>query len=446
MNGMKAVVLAGGNGNRVYPLAVNKPKPLFKVLDKPLMQCVVEALAKAGLKDLVVVIGHNAEQVKDFFGDGKRFGCKIRYAFQKDARGMADALMTTKKFVGERFVVVNADDIFEPALLKRATKEKADLVLATKPVKETWKYGVVDKDSRGNVKKIVEKPPAGKEPSNQAVVGVYVLPKEIFAACESLPTSDDQFEKAIQSLIDKGRRVKAVSYEGFFGSYKYAWDLFKLNEHFLETLKPRIARSAKISKKAVIKGRNVWIGENVRVFDHAVIEEPCYIGDNAVIGNNSLIRNYSTIGEGSVIGYGSEIKHSLVGDNCWTHSAYVGDSIIGDNCSLGAGTVTANLRFDKKNVTLRVLGKKERMDTGSNKFGVVMADNCKVGSNSTLMPGTKMGPHSIVGPGVLLLHDLPPNKIVFVKEQVLEVRDNKITLDRGKEKELKRRLLKYAKV
>ena len=441
---MKAVVLAGGSGKRVFPLAVNKPKPLFKVLEKPLMQRVVETLRDAGLKEIVAVIGHNAEQISEQFGNGSRFGVKMEYAFQDKALGMAHALQCAQDHAGERFAVFNADDVFDAKLVKDlvAKAKRSDAVLASQPVEETWKYGIVALEG-DSVRKIVEKPPKGEEPSSNAVIGAYALTSEIFDYCKKTPVSDAQFEEAVQKMVEDGKAVKAVSYKGFFGSYKYPWDLFRLNEHFLDTQKARVAKTAKISDRAVVKGKQVFIGENCRVFEGAVIEGPCFIGDNAVIGNNALVRNYTAIGANSVIGCSSEVKHSLIGDNCWTHSSYVGDSIIGDNCSLGAGTVTANYRFDEGRIKVNIYGR-GRVETPLDKLGVIMADDCKTGSNSTLLPGVKVGPHSIVGPGVLLARDLEPNKMVLVSKQAVEVVDNKVVLDPEKAAKLKERLLRYS--
>ncbi|OIO27316.1 hypothetical protein COX86_02055 [Candidatus Micrarchaeota archaeon CG_4_10_14_0_2_um_filter_60_11] len=441
---MKAVVLAGGSGKRVFPLAVNKPKPMFKILEKPLMQRVLESLRGGGIREIVAVIGHNAEQISDYFGNGSKFGVKIEYAYQDKALGMAHALQCAESRLNGKFAVFNADDIFDASLVKQLVQKskKAEAVLAAQQVEETWKYGIIALDG-DSVTKIVEKPAAGEEPSNNAVVGAYALTEGIFDYCRKRPVGDAQFEEALQAMIDDGRRVKAVGYKGFFGSYKYPWDLFRLNEHFLDSQKARIAKTAKISKRAVVKGKQVFIGENVRVFEGAIIEGPCFIGDGAVIGNNALVRGYASIGAGSVIGYSSEVKHSIIGDNCWTHSSYVGDSIIGDNCSLGAGTVTANYRFDEGKIKVNIHGK-GRIETPLDKLGVIMADDCKTGSNSTLLPGVKVGPHSIVGPGVLLSGDLEPNKIVLVKKQTVEVVDNRIQLDPEKAAKLKERLLRYS--
>ncbi len=441
---MKAVILAAGTGKRVYPLAVNKPKPMFKLLGKPLMEYVVEELARAGVTEMICVVGHNAKQIRECFGE-ESHGAKISYVTQDEARGMADALLCAEKLVNNsKFLVVNADDVFEPGLAKQMLEkaDECDVVFACQPVEETWKFGILDLDG-DRVKGIIEKPDKGEEPSNNAVIGLYALHPDVFEYIRKTPVSDAQYEEAIQKMVADGRDVRALSYDGFFGSYKLPWDLLRLNDYFLENLESNTAKSARISERAVVKGKNVFIGENVRIFENAVVEGPCYIGDNAIIGNNCLVRGKTSVGAGSVLGYSTEVKHSVIGEGCWTHSSYVGDSIMGDNCHLGAGSITANYRFDEENIRVDVLGK-GKMDSGTNKLGAIIADNCKTGSNATLMPGVKIGPHSVVGSGVILYADLEPNKIAFQSKQVLEIKDNRIELDPEKARKLKENLDKYA--
>jgi UDP-N-acetylglucosamine diphosphorylase/glucosamine-1-phosphate N-acetyltransferase len=445
---MQVVILAGGTGKRVFPLAVNKPKPMFSILGKPLLQHTIENLKSAGLKDFVIVTGHNSNQIEDYFKDGKNFGVKVRYAHQKEALGMADALMSAKDMVENNFFVVNADDFFEPSLIIQMLDEFKSkgcrMVLSSKKVEETWKFGIIDVMD-GNVRKFVEKPPKGTEPSTMAVIGVYLMDRKIFDYYAKIPVSDHQYEDAIQKFIDDGNPIRAVIYDGFFGAYKYPWDLFKINEYMISKTvrKQIIEEGAEVSEKADIEG-NVMIKSGTKVFANASIRGPCFIDSNCVIGSNSLIRDFSSIGKRSVIGFSTEVKHSIIGENCWFHSNYVGDSIISDNCAFGAGAVTANFRFDEKNVRVNV--NDESVDSSTDKLGIFMADNSKAGVNSSMMPGVKVGPHSIVGSGVCLNHDLEPNKIILCGDRSYDTKENKIEVSTEKKKELMERLMKYKKV
>ena len=442
---MQAVVLAGGIGKRVFPLAVNKPKPMFKVLGKPLIQYVIETMKDAGLKDLIIVTGHGSDQIKGFFGDGSDLGVNMRYTHQKEALGTANALETTKDLVEDNFFVLNADDIFEGSLIrdmvKLFKKTGAEIVLSCKPVEETWRWGIIKVENE-KVTEIVEKPPKGQEPSNLAVIGAYIMTKRIFDYYERIPVSDHQYEDAIQAFIKDKNVVRAVRYDGFFSAYKYPWDLFTINEYLMDKHigKRMIEDEVSISEKAQIEG-NVWIRRGTRILEGACVRGPSYIGSSSVIGNNSLVWNHSSIGDNCVVGFSSEIKNSLIGDNCWFHTNYIGDSIISDNCSFGAGTITANFRFDEKSVVLKVNGRK--IDSGREKLGVIMAEDCKTGVNSCLSPGVRVGPHSIVGPGVCLYSDLEPNKIILIDKKSYVKRENKIAVSSTKKRELMRKLMKY---
>jgi UDP-N-acetylglucosamine diphosphorylase/glucosamine-1-phosphate N-acetyltransferase len=441
---LQTIILAGGEGKRVFPLAVNRPKPMFKLLGKPLIHHVIDTLKEAGLKDYIIVVGHRGEQIKDYLKDGSKLGVNIDYTVQKEAVGMADALETAKDLVEDNFFVVNADDIFEASLIKQMTKQfregDAEIVLSCNPVKETWKFGIIRVEDE-KVTDFVEKPPKGKEPSNLAVVGVYILTKRIFDYYKKIPISDHQYEDAILQFIKDRNVVKAVSYNGFFAGYKYPWDLFTINKHLMDKkiIKQTIEEGAEISERATVEG-GVWIGRGAKVFEGACIRGPCYIGENSVVGGNSLVRDYSSLGRGCVVGFSTEIKHSLIGDDCWFHMNYIGDSIISSNCLFGAGTITANFRFDEKNIKVRIGDK--RIDSGTNKLGAIIGDNCKTGINACLEPGVKIGPQSIVGPNMDLQDDLEPMKIIFVDKNSYVTKENKIAFSSESKQQLMKKLKK----
>jgi UDP-N-acetylglucosamine diphosphorylase/glucosamine-1-phosphate N-acetyltransferase len=441
---LQTVILAGGKGKRVFPLATNSPKPMFKLLGKPLIHHVIDCLKQAGLKDYVIVVGHCGNKIKEYLKDGSKLGVNIQYTLQKQSLGMADALQTTKDLVDDNFFVVNADDVFEASLIKNMKsqfkKTGAQIILSSKPVKETWKFGIIEVKNE-QVTDFVEKPPKGKEPSNLAVVGVYLLTKKIFDYYKKIPISDHQYEDAILQFIKDRNIVKAVSYEGFFAGYKYPWDLFKINKQLMnkQIKQQKIHESANISERAIIEG-NVWISKGAKVFEGACIRGPCYVGDNCVIGGNSLVRDYSSLGQRCVVGFATEIKHSIIGDDCWFHTNYIGDSIISNNCLFGSGTTTANYRFDEENIKVKIGHK--WIDSGTIKLGVIMGDNCKTGVNSCIEPGIKVGPESLVGPNVDLQEDLEPKKIILVNRASYVKKDSTLKISEGSKKQLMNKLLK----
>jgi UDP-N-acetylglucosamine diphosphorylase/glucosamine-1-phosphate N-acetyltransferase len=411
---IQAVILAAGAGERAFPLTASRAKPMLEILGKPLLAYVIENLKAAGIQDLIIVTGPDSQEFQDHFDDGRSLGVQIQYTTQEQALGMANALKTAEHVLEDRFFMLNGNDIFEPSLLsqvvQKAEQTGGDMVLVGREMDQPWKFGVFE-FTDGKVTAVVEKPAVGQEPSNTVVVGVYFFSKLIFDHIDRTPVTNYQLETAYQGLIDQGN-VEFVPYDGVFESFKYPWDLLTINEHLMTRFitEPRISDRATISDRAVVDG-NVIIEDGVRVFENAVIRGPAYIGPNSVIGNNVLLWNHTSIGANSVVGFSSEIKRSLIGSNCWIHMSYVGDSVVSDNCSFGAGTITANYRFDEGPVSVNVGG--ETISSGSDKLGAIVGPDSKTGCNATLMPGVKVGPHSIVGPGVVLRDDLTPDSLIL---------------------------------
>ncbi len=186
----------------------------------------------------------------------------------------------------------------------------------------------------------------------------------------------------------------------------------------------KIAKSAVIAESATLHG-DIIIGENVKVLDNAVITGPVYIGDNSVIATNTLVRE-SHIGENCVIGFSTEVARSFLGNGVWTHSNYIGDSVIGNNVSFGGGTVIGNLRLDEANILVEVNGGK--MDSKTNKLGIITGDNVRVGINTSFMPGVKIGANCLIGAGIIVAEDIPENSFVRGKTE-LKISENKINIE-----------------
>jgi bifunctional UDP-N-acetylglucosamine pyrophosphorylase/glucosamine-1-phosphate N-acetyltransferase len=428
--GVTAVILAGGIGKRIAPLGINKHKSMFRVLGKPLIFHLLDTLKQSGVvSNLVVITGEHDQALHDALGDGSAFGLPIQYTVQEKPLGQANALLTTRDLVGEQFIVLNANDVFDVSLVEELVKlgseHKLDVALVGREVDNPNKFGVMSFDADGRLTGVVEKPPVGKEPSNVAVIGLYYFSSRIWEVLDATPLgeTDDQLERAYQKLISAGSGGY-LRYEGAFASYKFPWDLLRISDLLLQRItEKRIAPSARIAASAVIDDR-VIIDENVRVFEHAVIRGPAYIGKNSIIGNNVMVRGGTSLGENCVLGFSTEVSHCVIGDHTWTHMNFLGDSIISDNCSFGAGTITANLRFDEAEVQVQVGD--NRLSAGTSHFGMIMAEDCRTGCNAVLSPGVKIGPNSVVGAGVVLKEDLLPNKVALQQKDAYRIVENKV--------------------
>jgi NDP-sugar pyrophosphorylase family protein len=438
---VKAVFLCGGSGKRMFPIA--EDKFLLDFLGKPLLEHQIKLACEAGLSQFVVI--GNPENIARIEQITKKIpGIKVDLALQKKSAGIADALKSAEPFLHGQLLVINPNDVFSSSaytkIITEAEKATASSYILGYQVQKYFPGGYLQVNSQNELLHIVEKPNPGEEPSNlvNILIHCHNNSEELLRYIETVQTTrDDVYECALDSMVKGGHKIKVVPYDDFWAPIKYPWHIFKVMEYFLDNAQPYIASSARISEKANIEGK-VILSDNVKVLENAVIRGPVYIGANSIIGNNVLVRDYSHIGSNSVIGYSTEVKHSYIGDNCWFHSNYIGDSIVDDNCSLGAGTVLANFRLDEGNIQIKVGG--SLIDTGYDKLGAIVGRGCRIGVNASFMPGVRVGPDSFVGPQICLRQDLGANKMALLESRY-RVEGNETKLDEDKRQELLRRLM-----
>ena len=433
---MKAVFLCGGRGKRMFPIA--EDKFLLDFLEKPLLEHQINAACEAGLNHFVII--GNPDNIQRIEQITKRIpGIEVDLAVQKKSVGIADALKSAEPFLQGQFLIINPNDVFSSSaytkILSEAEKRAASSYIVGYQVQKYFPGGYLQVNPQNDLLHIVEKPNPGEEPSNlvNILIHCHTNSEELLHYIETVQTTrDDVYECALDNMVKGGHKIKVVPYNDFWAPIKYPWHIFKVVEYFLNNAQPYMASSARVSEKATIEGK-VILSDNVKVLENAVIRGPAYIGANSIIGNNALVRDYSHIGSNSVIGYCTEVKHSYIGDDCWFHSNYIGDSIVDDNCSLGAGTILANFRLDEGNIQIKVGD--NLVDTGYDKLGAILGRGCRIGVNANLMPGVRVGPDSFVGPQVCLREDVDANKRVLLESRY-EVQDNETRLNENKRREL----------
>ena len=437
---MKVVFLCGGHGKRMFP--ITEDKFLLDFLGQSLLEHQIKVACEAGLSHFVI-IGNPENMVKIEQITQKILGIKIDLALQKEPSGIADALKSAESFLHGQLLVINPNDVFSNSaytkIIAQAARAAATSYILGYKVQKYFPGGYLQINSRNELLHVVEKPKPGEEPSNlvNILIHYHGNPEELLNYIETVRTTkDDIYECALDNMVKAGHKIKVVPYDDFWAPIKYPWHIFKVMEYFLDNAQPYIAPSVRISEKATIEGK-VILDDNVKVLENAVIRGPVYVGVNSIIGNNVLVRDYSHISSNSVVGYSTEVKHSYIGNHCWFHSNYIGDSIIEDNCSLGAGTVLANFRLDERNIQIKV--DDSLIDTSYDKLGAIIGRGCRIGVNASLMPGVRVGPDSSVGPHICLRRDLGANKTILLESRY-QVEDNKTRLEEGKRQKLLKRL------
>lgn len=401
---MKALLLAAGRSRRVKPV---EDKNFLRFCGKFLIEHQLQALSRAGFKEVIVVGGaHNLERLRAVCGEAT-------VVEQKDLEaGMAGAVLAARDHLGnDPVAIISGNDVVDEsayAALFAALDSNADSVLLAKEVSEYFPGGYLRVDAENRVLDIVEKPGAGNEPSNlvNIVLHGHRNPAALFSTLDQAHSDrDDRYEAALNGLIKSGAVVRAVPYNGFWSAIKFPWHVLAVARYFLEKMPTAAAidPSAVVEEGARLVG-NVSLAANVRVMAGATLVGPAYIGRDSVVATNALVRE-STVGEKCVVGYSTEVARSILGDDVWTHSNYLGDSVIGDDVTFGAGTVTGNLRLDAASVPVGV--GEEKVDSGMAKLGLLTGDHIRVGINVSFMPGIKIGSHSVVGAGVTVNADIP---------------------------------------
>lgn len=195
--------------------------------------------------------------------------------------------------------------------------------------------------------------------------------------------------------------------------YEYPWEaLPHINDFIIEIGK---ILDEKIYEQ---KGENIWIAKSANVFPSAYIKGPVIIGENAEIRHCAFIRGKAIIGNNCVVGNSTELKNVILFDNVQVpHYNYVGDSILGYKSHMGAGSITSNVKSDKKLVIIK--NEKEKIETGLKKVGAMVGDEVEVGCGSILNPGTVIGIHTNIYPLSSVRGFVPANSIYKNQNEIV---------------------------
>lgn len=320
---MKAMILAAGKGTRVRPITYTIPKPMIPILEKPVMEFLLELLRQHGFTEVMVNVSHLAEEIERYFRDGQRFGVQIAYSFEGrivdgnligEALGSAGGMRRIQDFYpffDETFVVLCGDALIDldlTAALKwhREKGAIATIVTKTVPQDEVSSYGVVVTDSEGRIQTFQEKPSVEEARSNTINTGIYIFEPEILDLIPSGEVYDiggDLFPK----LVDMGAPFYAIPMD-------FEWvDIGKVPDYWQavrDVLSGQV-RNVSIPGQEVRPG--IHTGLNVAVdWDKVNIQGPVYIGGMTCIEDGATIIGPSMIGPNCHICSGALVENSVI--------------------------------------------------------------------------------------------------------------------------------------
>ncbi|MDJ0680013.1 MAG: NDP-sugar synthase [Xenococcaceae cyanobacterium MO_167.B52] len=329
---MKAMILAAGKGTRVRPITYTIPKPLIPILQKPVMEFLLELLRQHGFDQIMVNVSHLAHEIEGYFRDGQRFGVNIGYSFEGrivegklvgEALGSAGGIKKIQDFntfFDDTFVVMCGDALIDLDLTKALEYHRqhgaiATVVTKSVPKEDVSSYGVVVTDPDGRIKSFQEKPSVEEALSTEINTGIYIFEPEII---DYIPPNQkyDIGGELFPKLVEMKAPFYAVSMD-------FEWvDIGKVPDYWraIRGVLLGEVKNVKIPGKEVAAG--IYTGLNVAVnWDKVNIKGPVYIGGMTKIEDGATI-----------------IGPAMIGPNCWIcNGATVDNSVIFEYSRIGAG-------------------------------------------------------------------------------------------------------------
>ncbi|MBU8905720.1 sugar phosphate nucleotidyltransferase [Desertibacillus haloalkaliphilus] len=363
---MKAVIMAGGKGSRLRPLTCNVPKPMVPLIHKPVMEYSIELLKKHGITDIAVTLQYLPEQIREYFGDGSRFGVNLHYFEETTPLGTAGSIKNAESFLDERFIVISGDALTDfdlSAGIDYHEKKDALVSIFMKQVDSPLEFGVIMTNENGEIIRFLEKPSWSEVFSDTVNTGIYVLEPEIFSYLEEGVQTD--FSKDLFPLLMKeNKRLFGYQADGYWS------DIGNLQQ-YRQTQYDMLNRKVTVSLPGTEIEPGVWVGEHAIIEKGAKVEAPVSIGPGSFIRKGAQIGEHSIVGRNNVISSGASLKRSVL----WS------DIYVGDRTELRGTTICNGTRLEE--------------DTSLYEHSVI-GDHCTIDKKVTVKPEVKVWPNKEV--------------------------------------------------
>ncbi|MDE5093238.1 MAG: NDP-sugar synthase [Trichodesmium sp. St11_bin5] len=329
---MKAMILAAGKGTRIRPITYRIPKPMIPILQKPVMEFLVELLRKHGFDQIMVNFSHLAKEIENYFRDGQRFGVNIAYSFEGriedgnligEALGSAGGMRRIQDFYpyfDDTFIVLCGDALIDLDLTKALQRHKekgamATVIMKSIPREQVSSYGVVVTDETGRIQSFQEKPKVEEALSTNINTGIYIFEPEVLD-CIPSGVEFDIGSQLFPKLVEIGAPFYGVAMD-------FEWvDIGKVPDYWQAIRDVLIGKVKNVSIPGKEVSPGIYTGLNVAVnWDKIDIKRPVYIGGMTRIEDGAKI-----------------VGPSMIGPNCWICSgATVDSSVIFEYSRLGPG-------------------------------------------------------------------------------------------------------------
>ncbi len=296
----QAIVLVGGLGTRLRPLTYQMPKALLPVVNRPLLSYELEWLRRAGVRQVILAVSHQAEALQAGLGDGSEWGLELVYVAERERLDTAGALKNCEPHLHGRFWALNGDLVFDfdPApMVANHVAQGALLSQTLRRVEDITPFGLIQRDERGRVVAFLEKVSEDPTGQNSVNAGVYLMEPEALAAIPpDVPYSNER--QLFPGLVDSGATVLGylppnMAYWADVGRLEtYLQANHDLLDGALDWVKPQVAGSAQVAGTRVLP--------------------PCSVAEEVVLGTGAQVGPYVSLGRGVVVGDGATLAESVV--------------------------------------------------------------------------------------------------------------------------------------
>ncbi len=369
---MKAVVMAGGEGSRLRPLTVSRPKPMVPIVGRPVMEHILHLLKTHGITDVVVTVQYMASAIEDYFGDGSPLGMRISYSREEVPLGTAGSVKNAEHLLTEPFLVISGDALTDynlSAIIKYHREKKALATLTLAHVANPLEYGVITTDDDGHIQKFLEKPSWGEVFSDTINTGIYVLDPKIFAYFEKdkvFDFSQDLFPK----MLAQGDPIFGYIADGYWCDIGNLATYMQANADLLHG-------RVDLPLPGTDIGGRVWTEEGVEIDPDAQIFGPVYLGHDSKIKGGVIVHGPSCVGPYTIVDNHAQIDRSVIWNN----------SYIGERAELRGALVGSSCTIKSRAVMFE---------------GAVIGDHSVVNESAILQAGIKVWPNKEIETGAVV--------------------------------------------
>ncbi len=370
---MKAVVMAGGEGSRLRPLTIRRPKPMVPIAGKPVMEHILDLLKRHNITEVIVTVQYLASNIEDYFGNGSQFGMRITYSREDVPLGTAGSVKNAEEQLTEPFLVISGDALTDYDLTDLISYHNEKGALATlllAHVPNPLEYGVIITNEDGHITQFLEKPSWGEVFSDTINTGIYVLDPKIFSYFEKNKPFDFS-QELFPMMLRQGDPIY-----GYIASKGYWCDVGNLSE-YMRANADALMGNANIEIPAKNIGNNIWCEEGVEIASDARIYGPVYLSQDCKVKSGAIIHGPSAIASYAIIDERAQIDRSIVWNN----------SYIGERAELRGAIVCSSTTIKSKAVMFE---------------GSIVGDNSIIQDGAIIQPNVKIWPDKEIESGAVV--------------------------------------------